>query len=92
MHHVISKKSKIESPNVQWKLGEEVITHDQQYTHLGLEWMESKPAPDLQAKIDSSRGMSYALLGVGLHGQNGLDPATSYQIIQVSSPPALFMV
>ena len=45
------------------------------------QWSTNNLTPDVCAKIGSARRKSFALLGVGLHGENGLSPLASYDII-----------
>jgi hypothetical protein len=63
------------------KLGDKNMKTTHNFTHLGLEWRASKTAPDVEKKIDTARRSSYALLGIGLHGYDGLDPAASNKLI-----------
>ncbi len=88
-HHIKSKINRSKNVDGSWKLGEEPITQDSQYTHLGLDWSEGKTTPDIPSKIKGARGAAYAMMGVGLHGQNGLDPSTSVKLIQTYITPRL---
>ena len=51
--------------------GKELMATGNNYTHLGLE-SEVGKKPNMEQNVDSARKVSYALLGVGLQGHNGL--------------------
>jgi hypothetical protein len=60
--------------HITWQLGNKPATRTSQFTHLGLNCLEGKTVPDVDARITSTKRATYAALGIGLHG-NGLDPA-----------------
>ena len=62
-------------------LGTDSMALSDDYTHLGLNWASNHGAPDVESKIALARGTAYALLGVGLHGDSGLDPGASVKLI-----------
>ena len=76
-----------ESPS--WTLGDKIMKESDGFDHLGLEWEAGKKYPNIEARISSARRMSYLLFGSGLHGTNGLDPASSFKIISIYIVPAL---
>ena len=59
------------------------------FTHLGLTWRQGAINPDTQKHVTSARRAAYALLGAGLHGRNGLDPAASFRLITLYVIPTL---
>ena len=77
------------SPGKVWKLGEDCMTVATSFTHLGLTWEAGKMTPDVDSRIKLARNTMYALLGTGLHGQNGLSPAVSIHILRIYIYPRL---
>lgn len=59
------------------------------FTHLGLEWSSGCTTPNIELKISMARRTAYALTSLGLHGENGLSPATSLKIINTYVIPRL---
>ncbi len=72
-----------------WVLGDNEVTIAQSFTHLGLEWLEGQSVPKIDPLINSARRAAYALLGVGLHGVDGMDPPTAYKTITLFVLPRL---
>ncbi len=83
--HMVGSKHE----GVTWKLGEEPVTKVDKFTHLGLNWESGRPTPDVQELIKSARRASYALMGVGLHGCDGMDPTTAMKTIELFIVPRL---
>ena len=72
-----------------WTLGDQPVAAAEQFTHLGLSWRSGQPTPDIKDHITNARRTSYALIGVGLHGTDGLDPPASLRTIQLYVLPRL---
>ncbi|MCG8429955.1 MAG: hypothetical protein MJA29_02130, partial [Candidatus Omnitrophica bacterium] len=72
-----------------WLLGEKPVTVADNFIHLGLQWQAKKLAPDISSKIMLARRTAYALMGVGMHGQNGLDPSSSGRVYETYVVPRL---
>jgi hypothetical protein len=72
-----------------WLLGTEEVTTSPTFTHLGLWWTKGRRAPDINANIQSARRRAYSLMRIGLHGIDGLGPATSLKIIKTYVTPCL---
>ena len=70
-------------------MGEEAIPLTDAFVHLGLEWNAGKCSPNIATRIQQARRASYALMGVGLHGGNGLNPIVSCKIISTYIVPRL---
>ena len=73
----------------EWFLGDDPVSVTNKFTHLGLEWNAGKPTPDISPKITLARRTAYALMGVGMHGHNGLDPSASGKIYLTYVVPRL---
>ena len=71
------------------KLGDEPMTEVPAFTHLGLTWTAGKLTPNIAERIQIARRTSYALMGIGLHGKNGLSPSISAKIISTYVTPRL---
>ena len=72
-----------------WVLGNSEVTIAQSFVHLGLEWLEGQSVPKIDPLINSARRAAYALLGVGLHGVDGMDPPTAHKTITLFVLPRL---
>ena len=86
---VTSMAKKKEHHEVEWHLGEEEIAVTDSFTHLGVTWKGNRAAVDVNENIKKARRSAYALLRVGLHGVNGVDPPACYKIIQTYVTPRL---
>ena len=73
----------------QWTLKDKEVTVTESFTHLGLSWTATKCKPDVSMNIKKARRAAYALLNIGMHGGNGLDPAASCKILQTYVTPIL---
>ena len=51
--------------------------------------MNAKGRPDINKNVQKARWAAYSLLSTGVHGRNGLDPPTSFRIIQLYVIPRL---
>ena len=59
-------------------------------THLGIQRVPSNSAtPTVKIRITTARRSTYAMMGAGLHGLNGLNPAISLQLIKIYIIPRL---
>ena len=65
------------------------VTWSEDFTHLGLDWSANKVTPGIEGRIDSARKTAYALMGLGLHGNNGLDAATLLKLLKVHVLPRM---
>ena len=72
-----------------YQLNTSTLPERESFTHLGLKWNSGKITPDVANKLMSARRTVYALMGSGLHGGNGLSPATSLKIINTYVIPRL---
>jgi hypothetical protein len=63
----------------EWKLGEIKIEEVDSTTHIGI-FRELRGKNDIESRIKKGRSTSYALLGAGLHGENGINPYISYKL------------
>ena len=62
-----------------------------EFKHLGLTWAEGRLKPKLDDHITSARRTSYRLMGAGLHGGDGLDPAACNKLIDLYVSPRLLL-
>ncbi len=67
--------------HVHYHLGDKPVNTTQSFSHLGQEWTVGRKTPNINLRIKLARNTSYALLGAGLHGINGLNPKASNKII-----------
>jgi hypothetical protein len=74
---------------LNWMMGDNQMPRVSSFTHLGLDWCEEKTSPNIEGRIQLARKTVYALMGTGLHGNNGLSPATSLHIIKIYVIPRL---
>ena len=59
-------------------------------THLGIIRSENNEnSINVHERIQAARRTKYALMGSGVHGNNGIDPLTSYQIYKIYVIPKL---
>ena len=72
-----------------WKLGESYMNKTQSFTHLGLEWSSGNMSPNIEGRIKIARRTTYALMGTGLHGANGMSPVVAVKIINTYVIPRL---
>ena len=73
---------------VKWQIREKDIPEETAAKHLGITRDISNRAP-VDERLCRARNMFYALMGVGLHGENGLNPVASLNILQVYIVPAV---
>lgn len=63
-----------------WYLGENPITTTASFTHLGLTWSQQKHSPAVDEKISTGRKTAYMLIGRGINGSDGINPAISSKV------------
>ena len=64
-----------------WNLGETLLQPSDEAVHLGLKRTSKNECEiNIWDRLKVARRTKYALMGSGVHGTNGLDPKTSYQI------------
>ena len=86
---VALRSSNQDNVNHGWRLGDEEVSVERSFTHLGLCWNSGASAPAVEERIKSARRTSYSLMGIGFHGKNGLDPATSSCLVDTYITPRL---
>ncbi len=89
IHHIKTSKQGTTTSPPEWKMGAEQISETSAFTHLGLNWAAGKMNPIVKDKVGAARKTAYALMGVGLHGTNGLDPGTAVHMIKTYVLPKL---
>ena len=65
----------------RWMLGDKEVTSAEKFTHLGLDWTAGQVSPNIEKRIKTARATAYSMIGIGLHGHNGLDPPASLKSI-----------
>ncbi|XP_064638324.1 uncharacterized protein LOC135494338 [Lineus longissimus] len=73
----------------EWHLGGKPAAIAGDFVHLGLNWQKGKTRPDISPRITLARRTAYALMGVGFHSYNGLDPSASMKIYDTFVIPRL---
>ena len=84
-----NSRNAAELHNKHWYIGDHEILKCDEVTHLGITWNSGKTAPDINQNVKKARRTSFALLRVGLHGLNGIDPPAAFKIIQTYVTPKL---
>ena len=85
----LCRKTKLSSrPDVLY-LGEEEITKAEEFTHLGLQWNEARSRPIITERIQTAYKTAYMLIGRGIHGSNGINPAVSSKVMTSQVLPRL---
>ena len=72
----------------EWKLGENKIEEVDGTTLISI-FRELRGKNDIESRIKKGRRTSYALLGAGLHGENGINPYTSYKLCTTFCRPRI---
>jgi hypothetical protein len=73
-------------------LNDSEIPEVEQATHIGLKianTISNAAKANVENKINKARRAPYSLMSTGLHGNNGLDPETSLQLIKTCITPIL---
>ncbi|CAC5388978.1 unnamed protein product [Mytilus coruscus] len=73
-----------------WTMGGKVVKTTDCSEHLGIKRTDGKEHNfNIKERIQIARRTQYALMGSGVHGTNGLNPAISYQIYKTYVIPRL---
>ncbi|CAG2228458.1 unnamed protein product [Mytilus edulis] len=73
-----------------WTMGGKVVKTSDCSEHLGIKRTDGKEHNfNIKERIQTARRTKYALMGSGVHGTNGLNPAISYQIYKTYVIPRL---
>jgi len=72
----------------KWKLGAGTISETTSTTHLGV-LRHQKLKQNIEERIGTGRRALYSLMGAGLHGRNGINPATSYHMYVTFARPRI---
>ncbi|CAC5422924.1 unnamed protein product [Mytilus coruscus] len=73
-----------------WTMGGKVVKTTDCSEHLGIKRTDGKEHNfNIKERIQTARRTKYALMGSGVHGTNGLNPAISYQIYKTYVIPRL---
>ena len=75
----INIKASQQQKDPKISLGNAELQCTTQTKHLGIE-RNSNNTPDVSARIKLGRQTTYALMGAGMHGCNGLSPVISYSM------------
>lgn len=86
---VLHQPRRLKGAAHKWYLGNTPVTQSDSFTHLGIEWSKGQSHPNVQSNISKARRAAYALMRTGLHGCDGLGPATSIRLIQLFVTPCL---
>lgn len=70
-----------------WKMNDEQIQVVDQLKHLGVERTTSSRKDLISERIQLGRRTTYALMGAGLHGLNGINPKVSWKMICTFAEP-----
>ena len=73
-------RSKDKHKSYSWTLGGKEAVQDCSFDHIGQLWKTQKNNPDTDERLSKARRLSYGMIGVGVHGTNGLDPVASCNI------------
>jgi hypothetical protein len=77
------------SHQLQLTLGDEDITTTDTFLHLGMNWSQGNLCPTVEEKISAGRRTAYMLIGVGIHGSDGLNPVISSQVMKAQVLPRM---
>ena len=96
-HHykIHPKKTKIVKytnvkDNYKWYLNGKELCDDEDAVHLGLiRAAKAECDKNIESRLESARRTRYALMGSGMHGTNGIDAVTSYNIYSTYVLPRL---
>ncbi|CAC5367401.1 unnamed protein product [Mytilus coruscus] len=87
---ILNKPKNINRSDLNWTLGNTPVYPSEDTTHLGLIRAELKENNlNVDARISIKRRTLHSLMNTGLHGTNGLNPQTSYEIYQSYVIPRL---
>lgn len=75
---------------LKWSLKENILELSDSTTHLGIERTNRlENEKNIDNRIKLARRTKYSLMGSGLHGTNGIDPITGYNIYKTYVLPRL---
>ena len=63
-----------------WSLNDEPLQSVHSFTHLGINRNAKNSSTDINERINLARKTSYALMGAGLHGVNGINQSINHFI------------
>lgn len=75
--------------NDEWKIRNNVMPVVEETMHVGLLRSANSEDTTVKENIKKARRTLYSLMGAGLHGENGYDPETSLQLLQIYVMPVL---
>ncbi len=75
--------------HAHYQLMDKPMNITQSFSDLGQEQTAGRKTPNINLRNKLARNSSYALLGAGLHGSNGLNPKSSNKIITAYITPKL---
>ena len=74
-----------------WNLGNSVLPTSNKATHIGIcRTDDDSCKATIDENLKKARRTLYSLMGVGLYGENGLDPQTSMSIMNTYIIPIMF--
>ena len=87
---ILNKSRNLDKSKLNWNLNGNTIYPSSDTTHLGIIRAEIKENDlNIESRISIARRTLYALINIGVHGYNGLNPMTSYKIYQCYVLPRL---
>ena len=88
---VFTPRSSDTATDLTWSMGDATIQPCDNFTHLGIERYSYSMAPDelIISRIQLARRTTYALMGVGLHGTNGIAPPIAMNMYETYVIPHL---
>lgn len=75
--------------SMQWFLDSKPAPKVESFEHLGLVWRTGKSTPDISPRLSLARKTAYSLMGVGFHGNNGLDPSACQKLCETFVIPRM---
>ncbi|CAG2219813.1 unnamed protein product [Mytilus edulis] len=85
-----NQPSLLRKSSYSWTMGGKVVKTSDCSEHLGIKRTDGKEQNfNIKERIHTARRTKYALMGSGVHGTNGLNPAISYQIYKTYVIPRL---
>ena len=76
-------KKKPNAGEINILMNEESMPLVDEAAHMGIVRSTDSQESTVNQNIEKARRTVYSLMGAGLHGENGLDPATSIHILQI---------
>ena len=75
-----------------WQINNQPVTINNEFTHLGVNYnfdLNSPTSPTIDNRLSLARKTTYALMGSGFHGVNGLKPTVSMKIFETYVIPRI---